>query len=73
VATSRGIQDACAREDAPRGMTGGNALALGVCWPREQCGRGPNAAYGRAAAEQRGERKQGQFSDFQKFRDLSII
>ena len=72
MATSRGIQDACAREDAPRGMTGGNALALGVCWPRARRGRGPPVAYG-CAAEQIGERKQGWFSDFQKFRDLSVI
>jgi len=35
-------------------------------------GRGPQAAYGRTAAEQRGERKQGLFCKFQKFKGLSV-
>jgi len=48
------------------------AGSLGSTWPWTHRGRGPPAAYGRAAAEQRGERNQGRFCDFQKFRDLSI-
>ena len=48
------------------------AGSLGSTWPRTHRGRGPPAAYERAAAEQRGERNQGRFCDFHKFRDLSV-
>ena len=35
------------------------AGSLGSTWPRTRRGRGPPAAYGRAAAEQRGEMESG--------------
>ena len=48
------------RVRARRGQGAGRvalAVPLGSTWPRTRRGRGPLAAYGRAAAEQRGERE----------------
>jgi hypothetical protein len=63
----------CPREERPRGRTGGTGgvprihLAVDESWTRS------TGAYGRAAAEQRGEREHGLVCEFQKFRGLSII
>jgi hypothetical protein len=50
-----------------RGQGGGRVVlagSLGSTWPRTRRGRGPPAAYGRATAEQRGEREQGLVCEF---------
>ena len=52
-------RDACRREERSRGHPGVLSGPPGSSWPRARRGRGPPAAYGRAAAKQRGEREIG--------------
>jgi len=54
-----GVGDACLREEGPRAGHVALEGSLGSAWPRMRRGRGPPAAYGRAAAKQRGERETG--------------
>ena len=66
VANAQVARDACRREERPRGHPGVLSGPPGSSWPRARRGRGPPAAYGRAAAETEGEMEIGTFLQFTK-------
>ena len=60
VASAQVSRDTCVHEERPRGHPG-VLNSPGSSWPRTRRGRGPPAAYGRAAAETEREMEIGTF------------
>ena len=56
-----GARDACRREERPSGHPGVLSGLPGPRWPRTRRGRGPPAAYGRAAAKTQREMEVGTY------------
>ena len=61
VSPCQGASDTCRREERPSGHPGVLSGLPGPRWPRTRRGRGPPAAYGRAAAKTQREMEVGTY------------